>query len=325
MANLLSSLFIGSLALMGDPNGAPAERAEIAADGAARAVLEDEAVAAPEVVEAPVVEAPVVEPPAGPATPTRDAAVNVLSEVGMVYVPKTFQPGPGGTFDLVVHFHGTPGAVEKALETAGINAVLVIVNLGLGSGPYESRYQHKAALDAVVSVAARTLVKSHVMTDPHVGRIALSSWSAGYGAVWRLLMRPDVSARVDAVMLADGLHSAFMPQGYRTIDEAHIAAFQHFAELAAKGERLMTVTHSGIETYKYASTTETARYLERSVGAEVVTTSEEGARRMKKTSHAEKGSFIVDGYAGENADAHCDHLLALGTTMYPALAKRWQR
>jgi hypothetical protein len=42
--------------------------------------------------------------------------------------------------DLLVHFHGAPTAVEPAFERSGIDGVLFIVNLGVGSGRYEQTF-----------------------------------------------------------------------------------------------------------------------------------------------------------------------------------------
>ena len=284
MPILLSSLLLGGLVWLSAgkasaPAPPPVEAGSLATTAANAVATTPETqtteTPAPTKVDGPE---PVDDGSEAPEVAMRDTAVRVLTEVGMVYVPRTFHPNASGGFDLVIHFHGAPPAVEAALDHAHIDAVLVIVNLGLGSGPYETRYQHEAALEAVVKVAERTLVKKHVMDAPHVGRIALSSWSAGYGAVWRLLMRDKVSERVDAVLLADGLHGAFKPGGRHVVEEAHMAPFVRFATMAASGDRLMAITHSGIETYTYASTTETAAYLERTVAATVTPMADEGAR-----------------------------------------------
>ena len=103
-----------------------------------------------------------------------------------------------------------------------------------------------------------------------------------------------MNERVDPVLLADGLHGAFKPGGHHVVEEAHMAPFVRFATLAASGERLMAITHSGIETSPtYVSTTETAAYLERTLEVTVTPMADEGARGMKRTSHAERGSLTV--------------------------------
>ena len=166
MANPFSSLLLGGLALLAETAAPAPTAAGSFAAFAATAVAEERSEAGDLLVaEAPPLADLVAPAPAAiaPEAPLRAAPVRVLTEIGMVYVPRAFHPREDGTFDLVIHFHGTPGALEKALDSAGIDAVLVVVNLGLGSGPYEDRYQHEAALDVVLKVAERTLTRAHVM------------------------------------------------------------------------------------------------------------------------------------------------------------------
>src|SRR5688572_9080825 len=45
-------------------------------------------------------------------------------------------------FDVLIHFHGAPTAMEPAFERSDIDGVLVILNLGNGSGRYEQAFQY---------------------------------------------------------------------------------------------------------------------------------------------------------------------------------------
>ena len=44
---------------------------------------------------------------------------------------------------------------------------------------------------------------------------------------------------------------------------------------------------------------------------------------MTLESRADRAGFHVRGYAGRDTDAHCDHLYAMGDTLYPMLRERW--
>ena len=60
-----------------------------------------------------------------------------------LYVPTFFQP-EGGTYDLVVHFHGIPSLQEDSFERAHVNAVVVSVNLGIASDAYSNAFRPHA-------------------------------------------------------------------------------------------------------------------------------------------------------------------------------------
>src|SRR5262249_3976153 len=160
------------------------------------------------------------------------------TRVGIVFLPKGFRTD-GGAFDLVVHFHGAPSVVEGALERANVNAVLLTVNLGVSSGPYEKAYATPGMLERVIAAVTATVERRANCTSPRVRRVALSAWSAGYGAVARLLAQPALAARVDAVLIADGMHAGYASVRTHAIDDAKMEPFVRFAERAAAGETLM--------------------------------------------------------------------------------------
>jgi hypothetical protein len=240
---------------------------------------------------------------------------------------------PGGcssvqtTYDLVIHFHGAPTAMEPAFEKSGVNGVLAILNLGTGSGKYEDAFQIPGAFEELVTRVGDVVREMCPNTHAPVRRIALSGWSAGYGAVWRILDRQKDADRVDAVLLADGLHASFEPdkKRERVVNWPQMAAFTLWADRAVAGEKLMAITHSSIET-PYASTTETAAFLlqQENVTKQIANTP--GPRQgMTLLYRADRGNFHVQGYAGNDKPAHCDHLFAIGDTLFPLLRERWSR
>jgi hypothetical protein len=262
--------------------------------------------------------------PSADASVGRATSMQQLTEVGLMYLPRGFH-AVDGAYDVIFHFHGAPGAIEAAVEANHINAAVLIVNLGIGSGPYEDRYRDAKALDRVLPVIDRVISKNGI-SDAHVGRIALSAWSAGYGAVVHALSWSRIAERVDAVLLADGMHAAFKTGRGHEVDDLRMAPFLSWAKRAEAGERLMAVTHSSIETYGYASTTETSAYLLSHLGLEAHRATLATSRpAMSMLSRADDHDLHVMAFAGNNTDAHADHLLALGDTLYPLLAARWKR
>ena len=227
-------------------------------------------------------------------------------------------------YDLVVHFHGAPAVMETAFERSGIDGALVIYNLGIGSGAYETPYSEPASYDRMlesVRVAVRELCPSAAAPK----RVALSGWSAGYGAILHIIDRAKDAARVDAVLLADGMHVGFEPVGFRKVSAIAMAPFTLFADEAIAGHKLFAITHSSIQT-PYASTTETGEFLLETEGLPVDRAETPGPRPgMTQISRADREGFHMRGYTGEDKAAHCDHLFAFGELLLTPLAERWAK
>jgi hypothetical protein len=232
--------------------------------------------------------------------------------------------GANGGYDLVLHFHGVAETMEPIFRAAGLDAVVVITNLGLASGPYEKLFTGRASFQTyLAAITSEFRAYCHGTSSR---RVALSSWSAGYGATLRILEHEQNRERIDAVLLADGLHGGLERRYPRTVRAAAIEPVNRFAEQAANGQRLLAITHSGIVTAGYASTTETASFLLNSQGIERELVDLPGPRpsmRLRSTAH--QAGLWVAGYGGNNADAHCDHLYAFGKTLLPLLEARWNQ
>jgi len=251
-----------------------------------------------------------------------EAPVDHLLGSGFVHLPRGFV-APGDTFDLVLHFHGGPQIVAPQLEAAGVSAAVLVVNVGAGSGAYERSIATAKALDIRVRAVEKFVATTLGLESVSAERIALSAWSAGYGAVGRLLAKREARDRIDAVLLADGLHAGFEPGG-RQVDHLKMAPFVTFAEEAARGERLMAISHSDVQTYHYASTTQTADHLLSALEVERTSTTISLNDDVQLRSAVHHGGFHMVAFGGQDTDAHCDHLLNMSTTLFPLLAERWK-
>jgi hypothetical protein len=229
-------------------------------------------------------------------------------------------------FDLLVHFHGAPTVMEPTFERSDIDGVLVILNLGIGSGRYDEAFRYPGAFDALLtrtSMALKELCPNAVSAPP--ARIALSAWSAGYGAVFRILDHDKDARRIDAVLLADGLHANFELGGEyeHRIQPEQMAPFVAFADEAVSGKKLFAITHSSIVT-PYASTTQTSDYLLAQENVDPKRSDAAAPRPgMLPLTRGDSGNFHVMGFAGDNEQAHCDHLHAFGDLLLPYLKQRW--
>jgi hypothetical protein len=317
------ALFVAAFVAVGGQERGAVREMHSAAGGVAKMIAEVEKhPAASTKVSAPIAatsSAPAKNPVAGVRL---DKPVRVLRGRRIVNIPVECRDS-NGSYDVVVHFHGAPETVEPIFANSGVKAVFVVVNLGIGSGPYENAFGQDGSLQALLTDVDKQMQK-HCPTQSGVrGRVALSAWSAGYGAVYRVLGNKNDKLLVDSVLLADGLHAGFLDKYRQQINALQMAPFDAFAEQAVKGDKLFAITHTGITT-TYASTTETARYLANARGVKVQKVNEQGPRpKMLLTSKADSGNFHVRGFAGGDTHAHCDHLYAIGETLFSQLRDRW--
>lgn len=241
---------------------------------------------------------------------------------GEVYVPEGFAM-QDGTYDLVIHFHGAFETVEPAFQASNVRAVLFTMNLGNGSGPYEERFRLASSFPGLLADVQQAVANTLGNPDARMRRIALSSWSAGYGAVARILARPENAGRVDSVLLADSMHASLLDQRARTVYDASLAPFTRFAEQAVAGQKLMVIAHSSIATTTYASTTEAARRLADEVDVMREPACEASPAEMTMISCADGGELHIRGFAGRDATAHVDHLRHIDETLLGRLRERW--
>jgi hypothetical protein len=241
-----------------------------------------------------------------------------------IYIPTFFHP-TDGAYDLIVHFHGLAAAQESNVERSRVNAVVASINLGVGSGPYENAFKDPWSFPHLLKVLEKAVAKSGRADGAHLGRIALSAWSAGYGSVSAILRVPTNAKRVDALLLADGLHSDYVDEHKHTVDDGPLAKYAKVAEAAKKGDKLFALTHSSILTTGYPNTTETIGELLRLVSVEKEPMVSDGPRGMLEIYESDSGDFHVKGFLGTTVKDHIDHIWGMNETLFPYLRDRWSR
>jgi hypothetical protein len=268
---------------------------------------------------------------------------------GVLFTPDSFSPA-GSNYDLLLHFHGNTAVVRESAEVAGLNAAVAVINLGIGSGPYEEAYAVPGTYEALLDEIDHALAQRGV-PSPRLRRVALSSWSAGYGAIGKILDVRRGTDPLDAILVLDGIHTGWLAPGAPVNLFAHpgalnpmpLALFARAAKAAASGALLFSITHSEIDPIAYAGTALTADYLlEVAAGGPVARTPEpeppphlalrsaEGAvakrleKRMVPTGEARVGNLHVRGFRGNTPEHHMAHLLQMSATVLPELVARWQ-
>jgi hypothetical protein len=239
-----------------------------------------------------------------------------------LYVPTFFHP-VAGTYDLVVHFHGISSLQERNFERAGVNAVIVSINLGVASDAYANAFSSPGAFDALLANTNRALDRTGRAPGARLGRIALSAWSAGFASVGAILRQPRMQERIDAILLADGPHANYVAS--HQVNDKALEKWARFAQAAMRQEKLFALTHSSIPTVGYPSTTETVGELLRLTSLEKQPADAPGPRGMRPLYESGRGDCHVEGFEGTTARDHIDHIKAMGDTLLPYLRDFWSR
>ena len=225
-----------------------------------------------------------------------------------VFVPE--RTASRAVFDLVVHFHGAAWIPEQAVVTLDRRTVAATVNLGTGSGAYDRGFTDPAVFDTLLAAVARE-VAAATGQAARVDRITLVGFSAGHGAIRAILREPRHFEQVSAILLLDGMHTSYVPDGSLlatggAIDTTNLVAFANFARAAIRGEKRFLVTHSEIFPGTFVSTTETADWLLHALGLQRNPVLRWGPRGMQQLSEVRAGRFEMLGFAGNSAPDHID-------------------
>jgi hypothetical protein len=241
-------------------------------------------------------------------TPGRRVELTSLKGATLFAGPKV---NPKKSVPLIIHFHGVAWLVEHHIALRVPNAALITVNLGSGSSAYGRPFEQPELFQTLIDEASRSLGLKHGWSS-----ITLTGFSAGYGAVRAILRQKKYIALVNNVLLLDGMHASYSPEGKLLADGGSINAtdldsFVEFSREAVTGRKTLVFTHSEIFPGTYASTTECAEYLLRVLGLRTRPELKSGPMGMQQLSVIDAGRFHVIGYAGNSAPDHVDHLQAM--------------
>src|SRR5713226_1985696 len=255
-------------------------------------------------------------------TPGRRVDLKSLKGAKLFIGPRL---NPNRPVPLLIHFHGASWLVEQHVARYLPRAALITVNLGAGSSAYRRPFEQAETFQNLLSEAAETLGAKRGWAS-----ITLSGFSAGYGAVREILRRPEYFALVNNVLLLDGMHASYSPEGKLladggTIQASDIDVFVNFARAAVAGRKTFVVTHSEIFPGAYASTTECADYLLSQLSLKRHPKLVNAPMGMQQLSAVDAGGFHLRGYAGNSAPDHIDFLHAMPAWFRLVLGARTSR
>jgi len=262
------------------------------------------------------------------AQPRRpDAGVNLTIDSLLPRPIEIFIPQSALTADsapLLVHFMGATWVPRRAVATMQRPVIVAAAFLGSGSSTYSRPFANDTLLYARMLDTIRARI-AQVTGAPRISGVYLSGWSAGYGAIREIVKRPENLPGVDGVLLLDGIHAGYIPEGKPladggVIDTTDVTPFSAFARMAADGRKRFIITHTEIFPGTFASTTECADWLIGTLGLKRVPVLEWGPMGTQLLSRTTKGRFEVLGFAGNSAPDHVDLLHGMAAFVERLLA-----
>jgi len=218
---------------------------------------------------------------------------------------------PEKSVPLIIHFHGAQWLMEYHIAKHFPKAALITVNLGSGSRVYGEPFTQPATFQTLIDEAAKELQLKKGWSS-----ITLVGFSAGYGSIRAILRHPEYFKKVDSVLLLDGIHASYVPEGKRLADGGVIKAddldsYVSFAREAVAGRKRFMISHSEIFPGTYASTTECVDYLLSSLSLKRAARLKVGPVGMQQLSEVRAKGFRVLSYAGNTGADHGDQLQAM--------------
>lgn len=235
-------------------------------------------------------------------------------QFAQIFIPDYFTTPADGQFTLVFHLHSASWAAEDEVYKTGANAILFNMHIGALSSPYQNYFLDDRRFGAILEMIVEELNTRQIITGGQIKNLIFTSFSAGYAGLREILKSESYYNVIDAINLADGLHSSSSASSM----QIQMADFLKFARDARDKKKIMLLTHSSITTSGYKSTTETADYLISGINAQRVPVSAGDEIGLQKST-CDTGYFHLRGYAGTTADDHMKHLYNMDMMIHSAL------
>ncbi len=236
-----------------------------------------------------------------------------LGDEATLFVPDGYRPREG-LVNVVLHLHGAPSVIESALVDAKWPAVLIEFNRKGLSSVYTKPFADRTLFPRLLDRTLKAFAEAKLADAPRLGKVAVSSFSAGFGGVRELLKVPEHFERIDTLILADSLYCGYEGDpAAKKVDPALMAGFREFARKAASGSKTLVVTHSAQVPEGYGSTTETADDLIEVVGGKPTPARVDRGSGWVQVREFRKGGLVVLGFEGVGPEDHMRHLRRIAT------------
>lgn len=219
-----------------------------------------------------------------------------------IYIPEWFDTSKG--INLWLHLHGAGFVPQNILKEVKWNTILCTIHLGPFSGYYSrNHFAYEGKIDSTFDIIKDNIRSYYSLpANSEIDNFIVSAFSAGYGGVREFLKLEHIKKQIDAIILADGLHT----DSEIEIRNKQMEPFLNYAQDAAEGKKVFVISHSSIEPDGYESTTETTDYLISELGLEPVLLDEtDPIGNVIRV--VERGGFVIRGYTGKDGEAHMKH------------------
>ncbi|MEQ1634422.1 MAG: hypothetical protein ABL997_18720 [Planctomycetota bacterium] len=223
-----------------------------------------------------------------------------------LFVKSGFEAPADGVVPLFVHFQGGTKVAAENFVRMDRGGVLIASTLSGRSSAFSEPYRDRSAFAALLAAGEREL-SAHCGRPLRFGAIAITFFSAGYGAVRELLKDEEWRLRIDALVSADSIYAAVVADSVRAPRLDDIEGFVRFAQSAARGEKTFVLAHGRYQT-DYAATFETAALLRAAVAAELQPAGTTTERGIQIANEAHQGGFHCYEFAEATAGIHVDLL-----------------
>lgn len=235
-------------------------------------------------------------------------AIRIPLKAGVLFVPNG-RVHSDNTINLIIHLHGAHEVVERNITRSRPDDLWLNLTLPGLSSVYRKHFENPDVFPATLTAIHEALEKHYQVEHIRVRHLTLMSFSAGFGGVRELLKQPAAVEKIDALIMADSLYAGFIGNvALRKLNPDHLKPFVDFANLAAKGNKQMVLSHTELFTPEYASTKETADYLIHSLKGTRVRERRIRSDSLTELSHFKTGNFAVMGFEGTTGEDHMNHL-----------------
>jgi hypothetical protein len=228
-----------------------------------------------------------------------------------LFIPSTYYQRAGNVADVLVHFHGDPQTFWNNAKYANLNTLIVTVNYSGLSSAYSTPFSNSALFQSLLDQALTKAREQAAIPDNlQWDKVAVSSFSAGYGAVREILKSATYRNTINSLLAADSLYATTAADG--TPLDSQMANYKTFANLARNGNKTFLFSHSQVPTYTYESTQECGDELMQYLGISSTAYNANGLGTLNFYRYAQTGNFRLWGALGSDGDSHLEHLRYIG-------------
>ncbi|KKN66604.1 hypothetical protein LCGC14_0469390 [marine sediment metagenome] len=160
-----------------------------------------------------------------------------------------------GTVDFIIQIRGVAGGDIKTATRMGANAVIITAEAGgMGSKENTAKFGYPSFVNQAVNKVLAKLQTQHPNVKIKRGKLALASWSGGFGAVASLVVQENaIEGGIDSVIFNDGLHIS--------PDDARMDKIVEYARDSMQNpNKKFRIVHTAIKT-PYTSSTQSADHI----------------------------------------------------------------